>query len=232
MQRNWDQATPETKMAIQNHFKTGNGDVPRTPETETMVYQLKGLATNDRDRFASYPLENLIGKVPHSDFHELTNLQMSARNKDNKAADKDINKTRALADVKELWNPIIAGKDKAKAAALTDQFTGRFLAAADAWHEQNGKWPTTKENRQIAAGLLAQGTVKGSGWIWDDKKRFFEVADAENFVVPIPGPKTPEFAAFAQAYQKKYNKTPTQADLQAEATKQALAGKQLPWAKK
>ena len=234
MQRNWDQATPETKMAIQNHFKTGNGDVPRTPETETMTYQLKGLATLNRDRFASYPLEKLIGKVPHADFHELTNLQMSARNKETKDADKDINKARAMSDVKEMWAPMIANKDKAVAAKLTEQFTGRFLDMANAQHEKTGKWPTTAENKKNAAILLAQGVEKGTGWFGTDvgmtKKMVFQMADSANFIVPLPGAKSPEYAAAVKEYQDKYKKTPTAADLQAEVTRMVLQhGKTPPW---
>ena len=74
----WSSATPEVQMAIQDRMKQG-GDPARTAATQTQVYQLMGMYSNDRQGFATLDLTPLVSKLPFADFDKLTGMQVAAR---------------------------------------------------------------------------------------------------------------------------------------------------------
>ena len=161
--------------------------------------------------------------MPYSQLSSLINLQASINKKDAAQQSKDLNWSQAMSDVKQMWQPIIDGKSKVMQAKLTEQFTGRFSEALDTVHKQTGKWPTTVETQKIAAGLLTAGTVAGTGWFNEDNAMAFQT-DPAKFHVPLPPPRSAEYAGLATSFQKVMGRAPGNGELQQWYTKYKLAG--------
>jgi hypothetical protein len=224
MKAAWDQVTPETKMALQSRFATG--DQAFTPDKFNLYYRLKGLASNEPDAFALVDLGQLFGRIPDASLHELVQQQSAIARKDASAAVKDINFNRAKGDIEDMLRPLGMGRS-AKAgsnnAAQSEVFYGQFSDAVQQYHDANGKWPDTMTTRKIAAGLLTEGAESG-GWFWDSSKRLYQ-ADPSQFYIPVPAEiKEKVFNDFVRAHGYE----PTDEALNSEYTKYRLSGGKAP----
>ena len=190
MKRSWDQATPETQLAIQAHFKNGGGDPARTATTQALLYQYMGKAANDREGFAAEDLSPLIPLLPHADFDKVSNMQFSARNKVEIAQDKAVNLQHALTIAENYaLKPIgimIPTKDTPPAKRTAyDQFTGRLTEALDNFKTVNGKPPTDKDIVSISKSLTANVQVPGA-WFGSNSKPGFSLTPDEEARATVP----------------------------------------------
>ena len=208
--------------------RMSKGDKAPTQESTNLYYTLLGQGTNPATQadFADTTKTNLsahFGDMPYSQLSSLINLQASINKKDATQQAKDLNWKQSLGDVQSMWKPVIEGKSKMVADKLTDQFNGRFSEALDTVHQQTGKWPTTIETQKIAAGLLTAGTVAGTGWFNEDNAMAFQT-DPAKFHVPLPPPRSAEYAGLATSFQKVMGRAPGNGELQQWYTKYKLAG--------
>ena len=166
MKRNWDQATPETQLAIQAHFKNGGGDPARTSSTQAILYQYMGKAATDREGFAAEDLSPLIATLPHADFDKLSGMQFAARNKQEAAQEKALNFQHAMtiAETSTLGPMHImkptANQPQTK-SDLYGQFAGRLMSALEDFQATNKKPPEDKDIIQMSKNLTTQLTVPG-----------------------------------------------------------------------
>lgn len=214
---NWDKATPETKLAIQQHFKGGAGDPPRTAQTQATLYQYMGKYANDREGFASEDLSPLIPLLPHADFDKLATLQMAARNKQELAADKAINLQHALTlSLDYALKPIgISMPDKntpQKKRDQFDQFTGALRDELDQFQQVNKRRPSDQEIVTMARNLTT--TVQTPGRLWGTNDiRAFEISQENQAQVTAKIPN--DFrAGITQAITARTGKPPTEAQVQ------------------
>ena len=90
-------------------------------------------------------------------------------------------------------------------------------------HQQTGKWPSTIETQKIAAGLLTVGTVAGTGWFNEDNAMAFQT-DPAKFHVPLPPPRSAEYAGLVTSFKNKFGRAPGDGELQSLYTKYKLGG--------
>lgn len=234
----YDTATPESRLAFQQRIAHGDKQLDAT--SVQTYYGLVGLAGNDPEAFVNTNLSDYYGKVPDQLLLGLMNQQKSVNAKDLKQQQRDLNWKRALGDVQQMVAPVIDPKviGEARSKQLMDQFSGRFSEALQQYHEANQKWPDTATTQKIAGGLLTQGAVAGSGWLWgagpDPTERFFQAQSegkASQYYIPLPPAKSDMRAALLQEFQRKYGRPPaSDNELQAAVTKNVLAsGKPAPW---
>jgi hypothetical protein len=216
MKRAWDKSTPDARMAIQNHFKSGGGSPPRTPETQSLVYQYMGKAAMDRDGFANEDLSPLIAKLPFEDFNKIAALQMSARNKTERDADKAANLQHALSlSLNYALKPLGIGTPTANTSATKreqyEQFTGRLAQWMDDYKTANGKNPTDQDIVKQAKSLTA--TVQVPGMFWNSDRPGFTLTPEEEAKATVK--LTPEQTTEARTSLKnRYGFEPTESMVQ------------------
>lgn len=170
MKRAWNQATPETQLAIQSHFKNGGGDPARTADTQAILYQYMGKASNDREGFANEDLSPLIATLPHADFDKLSNMQFAARNKQELDQEKATNFQHALGLLNSyhvLDTAKIQKPDKNSGDTINNtynNYTGRLAEALDNFKAVNGKRPDDSQILALGKSLTASVQVPGN-WL-------------------------------------------------------------------
>jgi len=227
MKANWDKATPEAKLAIQTHFKNGAGDPPRTPDTQQLYYTMLGQAATNREVFANADLSPLIAQLPHADFDRLATLQMGARNKAERDADKQTNLLHALTlandyALKPARIPI-PNKDTPQAQrALYDQFTGRLSEQIDQFQAANKRVPNDKEIVGIARSLTTTVQVPGKWWGTADKRAFEIQPDQESTVSAALTDQ--DKSRLSAGFSSRYGRPPQDSELQALRVAELLHG--------
>lgn len=169
MRQAYNGASEQVKTAVTDHFKNGGGDVPRTGETQNLLYQYMGIAANNREQFAQTDLSGLIGKLPFADFDKLANLQLAARNKQDRDADKAANYQHALSlglnyALKPLGISTPTPNTSSSKREQYDQFSGRLASWMDDFQAANKRPPNDKEIIAQAKNLTA--TINVPGMIW------------------------------------------------------------------
>lgn len=152
-------------------------------------YNLKSMASSPltRDKFLETNLDKEYrGKLADSEFKELSSLQSSIRNGDEKVV-KDLDGFRSK---QEIVNSTLskAGIDPtpkrgSKDAEKTDLFRKRVDDEVMRWQDVNGKKIDNAEFQRIVDGQMVEVITK-KGWIWDEKKKSFELSP-ENKIVDI-----------------------------------------------
>ena len=182
MRRAWNTATPETKQAIQSHFKNGGGSPARTPETQALLYQYMGKAALNREGFAQEDLSPLISRLPYGDFDKLANLQLAARNRQDRDAEKAANYQHALNlglnfALKPLGIGVPTPNTSSSKREQYEQFSGRMVSWMEEFQAQNKRPPNDKEIISQAKSLTATLTVPGA--LWDSDKPAFQLKPEE-----------------------------------------------------
>lgn len=162
-----------------------------TPETDWgLYYSLRGMASNESTmgKFANVDLMQHRGRLGDTEFKELVSIQTSIRKSDGKFADKIDGYRQAGQIVNDSLNAVGIdptpkdGSDDAKSVA-------RFRKLVDdqiiEFQRLNGRKPNTTEIQSAVDNLLAKGKVPGSGFIWNDSKRVFELKPGENLTVKV-----------------------------------------------
>jgi len=152
-------------------------------------YGLLQLAGTDetRSRFLKTDLLQYRHELDHGKFAELARLQANLRS--GKVEDEVLDGYRtkkqvvddALASIKIDPTP----KPGTKHAQTVNAFRKRVDEEIVALQGQTGKKATARDVQEIVDRLLIQGTVPGSGWIFDDRKRLFELEPGEAFDVDV-----------------------------------------------
>lgn len=217
MKAAWDQATPEAQLTIQQHFKAGGGDVPRTADTQKLLYQMTGMYSNNRQAFADADLTPLIAQLPHADFDKLSNLQVAARNKQELAQDKQLNLDHALGVAQRfalaplgIFTPT---KDTPQnKRQLYDEFTGALRDQLDTFQQANKRPPNDQEIAAMAKNLTTQVQVPGKWWGTTPKSAFEITPDqAGQVTATVPDAFRTGITA---ALTKAQGKPPTEAQVQ------------------
>jgi len=130
-------------------------------------YGLLQLAGNDatRSRFIKTDLLQYRHELDHGKFAELARLQANLRS--GKAEDEVLDGYRTKKQV----------VDDALASIKIDP-----TPKPGTKHAQT---VNARDVQEIVDRLLIQGTVPGSGWIFDDRKRLFELSPGEGFAVDV-----------------------------------------------
>ncbi|HEY9063843.1 MAG TPA: transglycosylase SLT domain-containing protein [Burkholderiaceae bacterium] len=214
---NWEKATPETRMAIQNHFRAGGGDPPRTADSQKLLYQYLGKFSNDREGFANEDLSPLINVLPHGDFDRLATMQVQARNRQDREADKAVNLAHALTIASDYaLKPIglqVPTKDTPQSKRdQYDQFTGALREQLDLFQTQNKRVPNDQEIATMARNLTTMVQLPGTLWGTRDIRAFQVTPENQGQVTA----KVPDDfrAGITAALTKASGKPPTEAQVQ------------------
>lgn len=150
-------------------------------------YSLLQLAGNDatRAKFLQVDLMEHRHELDNAKFSELARLQANLRS--GKADDETLDGYRtkkqvvddALASIRVDPTP----KPGTKHAETVNTFRKRVDEEILAMQRQTGKKATSADVQEVVDRLLIQGTVPGSGWVFDDRKRLFELQPGEAFDV-------------------------------------------------
>ena len=164
----WNQLTPENKNAINSFLSK-----PDQPADLGLYYDLKTMAANPETRndFKQLDLMKYKHKLGET-FKELVNFQASLEKGDTKGADGVLKEMQVINSVLEQNG--FTAKDKEKNALFRERVDKEVIA----FHEHHNRKPNNNELRDIAHALMVD-TVTHDGWLWDTKKRGFELTDED-----------------------------------------------------
>lgn len=191
LKRAWDQSDSQAKLAaitILDHNARGF-DPPTSNAAMIRYHELRGMSVNDPQAFIDHRWSKEdLDLLPH---HLTLSLMNEQTRQDGKLMALEA-KALQIAHAKSVAAPSLmaAGintraKAGSKDAKLYDQFVGRLQQSLDDYYDNNKKKPTDSEIRDMTNSLLVQGHVAGTGWVWEDKARAFQV-EGPGFYVPVP----------------------------------------------
>ena len=156
------------------------------PKTE---WELTQLAANDPAKFRQEwnPLKYGT-QLNAKDLNKFDSIYLSIGKGDDKVIDDIRTDAARVAEA-----AMALGIKNVKEASEEEQaklglFSRAFQQQVDEHIQKTGKKPTPQEKDAMVDRLLLKGTVKGSGWIWDDTARVFEGRSP----LTIAEPKRPE----------------------------------------
>lgn len=212
----WATMEPDQQAGILGIIKqnAAGTNPPMTDAAMSKFYELKGQAANDPEAFMSAKLSDpsITDLLPHEQTLELINLQTSLMTKQNRDAIKGMNLSHALTTAKPmlLASGIAPPSKPGEKAAVYDQFVGRLSTQIDAFAAANNRQPKDDEIRKMTGTLLAQGTEKNSGWIWDKSVHLFQT-DPAKFAAKVPDEEMPQIKA---AFAARYHRLPSPGEVQ------------------
>lgn len=222
---NYSQLSPEGQAAVTERLTKAEHNAPLTQDGLNAYYRLRGESANDAEGFMKEDLSKLYGQMPDHLILDLMNRQASVSKTDAAKSAKDMNFARAKSEVDDMLKPMGLGrssKPNTDEAATTSTFYGKLEEALDQFHDQNKKWPDTKTTRQIAAGLIAQGSQEGAGWFGLGGKDMmaFQSPDLSKFSVPVPDDQKPQLAS---TFKRVMGRSPTDDELSQWYTRYTLS---------
>lgn len=222
---NYSQLSPEGQAAVTERLTKAEHNAPLTQDGLNAYYRLRGESANDAEGFMKEDLSKLYGQMPDHLILDLMNRQASVSKTDAAKSAKDMNFARAKSEVDDMLKPMGLGrssKPNSDEAATTSTFYGKLEEALDQFHDQNKKWPDTKTTRQIAAGLIAQGSQEGAGWFGLGGKDMmaFQSPDLSKFSVPVPDDQKPQLAS---TFKRVMGHAPTDDELNQWYTRYTLS---------
>lgn len=199
--------TSTQQRAVMAQIKRNSlADIPLTPERRRRFLELKGIATDDPEKFLSMNTSD-FGTLPTQQTGELLNLQ--------KTMGKKLQDSSRLNSAMYTVTPMLqeAGitrdpRDEGK-MTLYNQFRGAFQTKLQEFHSQNKKFPNETELMQIAAGLLKES----KNGIWETifgGTRAFEVPSKWND--PRTG-KSRSLDEWKQDFTNEVGREPTHQDM-------------------
>lgn len=178
------------------------------PETNWQkYYDLKELASNPETRttFMRKDLMTLRPEMNDTEFKELTNLQASLRNKDASVTTKldgyrtdsaIVNDALTAAGIKP--NPKPSSGDAQKVALFRRKVDEQMRVL----QERTGKKASNQEVQSIVDNLMVK-TVTEKGWLWDTKKRAFELEPTDQASLDIKDIPKGELPKIKEALQRR-----------------------------
>jgi hypothetical protein len=159
------------------------------PTDWNTYYQLKTKAASPETRkaFEREDLTKYRGKLGPTEYKELIGAQATLREgKNDKALDGYLTKAQIVND--SLGGIGIDPTPKpGKQAKEVAEFRRMVDTEITALQNQTGKEATNEEVQRITDKLIVQGRVPGSGIIWDDTKRRFQLKTGEKLIVKDAG---------------------------------------------
>lgn len=154
----------------------------KTVTDPTTYYGLRQMAANEPENFAKLNLLASREKLSQGDWRHLVELQGSISKNDAKAMDhqrtlgrtlKAINAELAAVGIDTTPN---AGTDKGKKQAEElARFNNSLLQALDTEQQSKGRALTFEEARKVGLDQLKQGWLQGTGILFDDKVRRYQI---------------------------------------------------------
>lgn len=175
-----------------DHIRKGE-EIKTDPETHATLNDLAG---NDREGFAKYDLRGVRDKLSPTDMAHFEELQRQYRVAGDKAdAAHTGERTRVQIANDTLRSAGIDPTPKdtdTKGATKVKVFHEALDRAIRAWKVANeGKMPTSDDITKMADRLVIQGTLKGTGRIWDDTAFTFELTPENRAKFAVPFDKIP-----------------------------------------
>jgi hypothetical protein len=189
----WKQFTLSERSALKSYAATrSKGTEPETSWDD--YYSLKGMASSPKrkEEYLKLNLMTYRSKMADTEFKELVNLQTDLR--DGKgSAEKLLDGYRTDASIVDGALRGMGYKPNTKNAdeiSLQNKFRRLVDERLIQYQQQHGKKATNTETQAIVDKLSIQ-VVTEKGFIWDDKKRLFELPpekiadiDIDDVVVP------------------------------------------------
>lgn len=150
-----------------------------------VYYKLKTLASNPETR-KSFERQDLTGfrdSLGTQEYKELIGLQGTIREGKSDPALDEFRTEKQIVDgllAQIGFDP--APKEGTEDANEVEQFRRLVSERKQLLQSQTGKKATEAELTQIVDDLAVKGIVPGTGWIWEDKKRAFQLEKGERLV--------------------------------------------------
>ena len=186
----WNQATPETQLAIQGRF--AKGEKGWTPDGIRRYDYLHGLSVADPEKFLATDFTREFGHMPDAKVVDLINLRDTINRKDAAQQSKDLNFQRAKSWIDDILKPVRLGrsaKPNSSQAKESVVFYGQLEQLMEQYHNdpKNNRWPDQQTTRQMAASLLANVKVPGTifGGAWPNEEPLYKAKEkGETPVIP------------------------------------------------
>lgn len=196
--------TPEHNEKLKEYAKKG----PVNDWNE--YYYLKTFASSNPKDFAQIDLLNYRNVLEDAEWKEMTNLQKDIREKKG-GADITLAGFRTTSGIvdgtlREMGhNPTPkVGSEEATKVNLFRRMVDNQIMLRQA---QTGKKITTEEVQGIVDGL-STNVITDPGWLWDTKKRAFELGGNESFQLNVDSVPKSERVKIETAWKRKYPNTP------------------------
>lgn len=160
-------------------------DIVSDPDTHAMLNRLAG---EDVQGFAKYDLRGVRDKLSKTDMDHFEELQRQYSVAGAKGEAAQTGERTRVQIQDDTLRPLSINDKTPAGSAKVKLFAEAFDRQIRAWKVQNeGKQPNSEDLRKMADALVINGTLKGTGYVWDDKAYAFEVTqeNQEKFVVPM-----------------------------------------------
>jgi len=160
----------------------------------TRYYDLKQLASS-RETQADFARINLLqyrGELADVEFKELAGLQATLRGGNRSQADKALDGYRTTRQIVDEALTAIGvdttpkpSKRESSDAVQVASFRRQVDEQVMRRQEELGRALRNDEVQGIVDHLLVQGTVPGSGWLFDDRKRVYQLQPDEDLALDV-----------------------------------------------
>lgn len=204
----WAELEPAHRTALETRARQVREGVEPVTNYQR-YYDLMGLASADetRHKFVQVDLMQYRGELSNRHFEELARLQGSLRTgtKADEALDGYRTKKQIVDDSMRTigLDPTVTDKTSKKKAEQVNLFRRRVDEEILALQAQTGKKATGQDVQTIVDNLLIKGTVPGSGWLWDDSKRLYELKPGEAIDIPADEIPPSERAKIEEALKRR-----------------------------
>lgn len=204
----WAELEPAHRAALETRARQVREGVEPVTNYQR-YYDLMNLASADetRHKFVQVDLMQYRGELSNRHFEELARLQGSLRTgtKADEALDGYRTKKQIVDDSMRTigLDPTVTDKTSKKKAEQVNLFRRRVDEEILALQAQTGKKATGQDVQTIVDNLLIKGTVPGSGWIWDDSKRLYELKPGEAIDIPPDEIPPAERAKIEEALKRR-----------------------------
>jgi len=172
----WTQMNENQRTSLMSYakIKTSGKNIQTDYDT---YYNLKTMATTPQtqDKFLKMNLMEYRDKLDNGDFEKMIDLQTKLR-KGEGSAKKELDGFRS--DMQVVKQAYEAAGLKTTNKEKLNQFNLRVEQTQIAAQERLGRKLTNAELAEIANNEAKQVVVK-EGWLWDDKKKMFELSEDE-----------------------------------------------------
>lgn len=203
----WSALDPRTRISIKSHLKSEAERISKGTEAKTdwATYgNLRELAASNPEKFKQLNLVEHFGSLAPREREQLMDLKQSLSKPGKDEKHQEVaTLSQQLSNAHDLLQ--LGGKDGAEKRG---RFDSVVTAAVSRATREKGKALTYEERQAVIDRQMIEGTVKGSGWLFDNKKRAYELEPGEvgNFAPKIPDDAR---AAITKAFAAKGVAKPT-----------------------
>lgn len=204
----WAELEPAHRTALETRARQVREGVEPVTDYQR-YYDLMNLASADetRHKFVQVDLMQYRGELSNRHFEELARLQGTLRTgtKADETLDGYRTKKQIVDDSMRTigLDPTVTDKTSKKKAEHVNLFRRRVDEEILALQAQTGKKATGQDVQAIVDNLLIKGTLPGSGWIWDDSKRLYELTPGEAIDIPADEIPPAERAKIEDALKRR-----------------------------